>query len=113
MILRYPASHDATPVGGSGYARTPSPRPGLDVDHPPLRALHPEGSLSKTKLGTLRRLPTSTLVASLQPGTPAGLKTRPDGTILDGHHRILVLRERGIDVDALPRYVSSRGADED
>jgi hypothetical protein len=31
------------------------------------------------------------------------LKARPDGTIIDGHHRIKVLRERGIDVDGLPR----------
>jgi len=38
-------------------------------------------------------------------GEPGALKARPDGTVLDGHHRIVVLRERGFDVDALPREV--------
>jgi hypothetical protein len=30
---------------------------------------------------------------------------RQDGTVLDGHHRIAVLRERGVAVDTLPREV--------
>jgi hypothetical protein len=33
------------------------------------------------------------------------LKTRPDGTMVDGHHRIKILRERGVDVDYLPREI--------
>ena len=28
---------------------------------------------------------------------------KPDGTMMEGHHRIYVLRERGVDVDALLR----------
>jgi hypothetical protein len=36
------------------------------------------------------------------------LKVRPDGTILDGHHRVHVLRGRGEDVDALPREVRAK-----
>lgn len=45
---------------------------------------------------------------SLIPGQKDCLKTRPDGTILDGHHRIHILRQRGVDVDvdALPREVN-------
>ena len=31
------------------------------------------------------------------------LKVHPDGTVIDGHHRIEILRERGIEVDQLPR----------
>jgi len=27
---------------------------------------------------------------------------------MDGHHRIHVLRERGVDVDALPREIQSK-----
>jgi hypothetical protein len=42
---------------------------------------------------------------SLAPGEPGSLKVRDDGTILDGHHRIALLRDRGIDVDQLPREV--------
>lgn len=45
------------------------------------------------------------LIQSLRPGVVGGLKARPDGTVLDRHHRIVVLRERGVDVDALPREV--------
>jgi hypothetical protein len=36
------------------------------------------------------------------------LKARPDGTILDGHHRVHVLRTRGENVDALPREILER-----
>ena len=34
------------------------------------------------------------LPESLEPGSPGALKARPDGTVLDGHHRIVVLREQ-------------------
>jgi hypothetical protein len=46
---------------------------------------------------------TDRLVESLRPGQPAALKARPDGTVLEGHHRLAVLRERGVDLDTLPR----------
>jgi len=72
---------------------------------PPLRSLHPDSSLNAAKLAKMDRLSTQELLASLIPGQAGSLKTRSDGTILDGHHRILVLRRRGIDVDALPRDV--------
>jgi hypothetical protein len=39
------------------------------------------------------------------------LKTRTDGTMLDGHHRIAVLRARGFAVDALPREVIAKQQD--
>jgi hypothetical protein len=52
-----------------------------------------------------RGIETETLIESLKPGVTGSLKVRPDGTILDGHHRIAVLREREIEVDALPREV--------
>ena len=43
---------------------------------------------------------------SLMPGRDEGcLKTREDGTILDGHHHVCILRRRGMDVDQLPREV--------
>ena len=69
----------------------------------PLKPLHPEGSLSQPKLTTFRRRSTEELVASLRPGEPGALKVKPNGTIMDGHHRVYVLRERGVDVDMLPR----------
>lgn len=81
------------------------------MSRPPLKPLHPEGSLSQPKLDGFRRLSTEQLVASLRPGEPGGLKTRPDGTILDGHHRVFVLRERGVDVDSLPRELLQEGTE--
>lgn len=70
---------------------------------PPLRLLHTEAILSKVKLDQFRRMSTAELIESLRPGAPGALKSRPDGTVLDGHHRVVVLRERGVVVDALPR----------
>ena len=72
---------------------------------PPLKALHPESSLNPVKLAQMDRLSTEALLASLVPGEEGCLKTRPDGTILDGHHRIRILRDRGVSVDDLPRDV--------
>jgi hypothetical protein len=59
--------------------------------------------LSQPKLATFRRLSTEEMVVSLRPGEPGALKVKLDGIIMDGHHRVYVLRERGVDVDALPR----------
>jgi hypothetical protein len=60
------------------------------------------------KLDQYRQLTTDQLIESLTLGRPGALKARPDGTLLDGHHRILILRERGIDVHTLPREVVHR-----
>ncbi len=51
---------------------------------------------------------TDALILSLLPDQDGSLKVRPDGTILDGHHRIKILRSRGVNVDGLPREVVSR-----
>jgi hypothetical protein len=48
---------------------------------------------------------TDRLIESLRPGQRAALKARADGTVLEGHHRLAVLRERGVDIDTLPREV--------
>jgi hypothetical protein len=61
--------------------------------------------LNPAKLAKMDRLSTEELQASLVPPLEGCLKTREDGTILDGHHRISVLRNRGVDVDSLPRDV--------
>lgn len=75
------------------------------MSQPPLKSLHAESALSQTKIVTFSRLSSDELINSLKPGQPGSLKTRPDGTVIDGHHRLRVLRERGIDIDALPREV--------
>jgi hypothetical protein len=78
------------------------------MNYPPLRPLHLTSSLSQSKLRLYARLTTEELKRSLEPGQVGALKTRPDGTIVDGHHRIEILRERGIEVDQLPREIVFR-----
>ena len=75
---------------------------------PPLKFLHPEESLVELKLAQMRELSSEELIDSLRPEQPHALKVRPDGAILDGHHRICILKERGVDVDSLPREVWGR-----
>ena len=70
---------------------------------PPLKALH--ARLHPDKLAMLERSTNSELIASLRVGERGSLKVRPDGTILDGHHRIHLLRERGVNVDELEREI--------
>jgi hypothetical protein len=71
----------------------------------PLKPVHADASLLASKLAKYSRLSDQELVDSLRPGEPGSLKVRPDGTMVDGHHRIKILRDRGVDVDALPREV--------
>ena len=75
------------------------------MGQPPLKSLHAESTLNQAKVQMFSRLSDSELIESLRPGQPGALKTRPDGTVMDGHHRVKVLRDRGIAVDNLPREV--------
>jgi len=78
------------------------------VQHPPLRFLHSDESLSKVKLVQMERMTTEYLKQTLMPGQKDCLKTRPEGTVLDGHHRVYILRARGIEIDTLPREIMMR-----
>ncbi len=77
-------------------------------EKPPLRFLHLEGSLNSVKLDQFRRLSSDVLKSSLLPGQRDSLKVRPDGTVLDGHHRITILIERGEDANELPREIMEK-----
>lgn len=70
---------------------------------PPLKYLHPDDSLNAVKLQQLGRMSTTELVFSLAPGESGSLKVRPDGTVLDGHHRLRILRDRGQNIELLKR----------
>ena len=75
---------------------------------PPLKPLHPDSSLSPAKLENYGKRSTQDLIASLKPGQAGALKARSDGTLVDGHHRIKILRDRGVDVDSLPREIVAK-----
>ena len=77
----------------------------MPTDPPALRSLHPDESLLRLKLDQYGKLSDQELIDSLRPGRPGCLKARPDGTVVDGHHRIKVLRDRGYNVDVLPREI--------
>ena len=70
---------------------------------------HSEDLLKAVKLALFRRLTTEQLKFSLQPGQPGSLKVRPDGTVLDGHHRLSILLEREEDIHILPREIMKKG----
>jgi ParB-like chromosome segregation protein Spo0J len=72
-------------------------------NQPSLKPLHADSSLIGSKLDKYGKLSDQELIDSLKPGQQGSLKVRPDGTIVDGHHRIKILRDRGVDVDSLPR----------
>lgn len=65
-----------------------------------LKPLHTT-SLSKVKLEGLRKLSTEDIVKSLQTPGDEFLRIRPDGTVLQGNHRVTVLLERGFDTSSL------------
>ena len=78
------------------------------MHNPPLQPLHLSSVLSQAKLNRYAKLTTEELIQSLEPGQIGALKVRPDGSVIDGHHRITILRERGVDVDQLPREVLTK-----
>jgi len=75
------------------------------VAEPPLKSLHSESLLSQAKLEQFRKLSKQELIDSLKSAQVGSLKARPDGTVIDGHHRIRILRDIGVDVDLLPREI--------
>jgi ParB-like chromosome segregation protein Spo0J len=77
----------------------------VHTNQPPLKSLHADDSLIGSKFDKYGKLSDQELINSLRPGQQGSLKARPDGTIVDGHHRIKILRDRGVDVDSLPREI--------
>ncbi|WP_344163170.1 hypothetical protein [Nocardiopsis rhodophaea] len=75
--------------------------------------LHTEGAMNERTLKGLRDTGTDDIMKSLKPGQEESLKVRPDGTIVNGNHRIKVLKERGVDVDSLPREIVRKHLPED
>ena len=78
------------------------------MTNPPLKMLHSDDTLNRIKLDKFNKLTDEELMGSLKPGQDGALKARSDGTVLEGHHRLKILRERGIDIDALPREVIAK-----
>ena len=75
----------------------------------PLRRIHSNQTLTSgsNRYGyeSLQQLSTQQIIDSLAPGAPDPLLVRPDGSIFDGNTRTLILEQRGIDVNTLPRTI--------
>ena len=82
------------------------------MSEPSLKLLHSEKNIIQLKLSEFHKLSTDVLVDSLLPGKDGSLKVRPDGTVLDGHHRLIILRDRGISIDELPREIIEKDSSE-
>ncbi len=83
----------------------------MDSPRPTLRFLHSEDVINPVKLEVFRRESSNSIKLALLPSEPGSLKARPDGTVLDGHHRLFILLERGEDIDELPREIIEKDHD--
>ena len=78
-------------------------------EKPDLQRIHSEQTIksgsNKYDYESVKKMSTQEIKDSLKPGAKEPLTVKPDGRILDGNTRILVLQERGVDVNSLPRVV--------
>ncbi len=74
---------------------------------PKLQRIHSVETLTKGSArydyDAIRKMSTDDIVKSLRPGSSNPLKVSADGRIFEGNTRILVLEERGFDINSLPR----------
>lgn len=77
----------------------------MTMSKPPLKLLHSDDCLIQLKIEKYDKLSTQEILDSLKPGQEGALKARPDGTVIDGHHRLIILRRRDIDINELPREI--------
>ncbi|MBL1265290.1 RHS repeat-associated core domain-containing protein [Candidatus Methylomicrobium oryzae] len=84
---------------------------GLQGEYPPLQRIHPESTImsgsNRFSYEFWNKKSTDELVNSLCPGSESPLTTTPDGRIFNGNVRILILEQRGYDVNSLPRDIYS------
>ncbi len=66
-----------------------------------MKFLHKE--FRQSSLEYLGKHSTDDILKSLLPGAKSPLIVKPDGTIMQGNHRIFILTQRGVNVNTLPR----------
>lgn len=79
---------------------------------PELQRIHSASTYEADPLARIltywRTRSTQEIIDSHKPGQPESLKTWPDGRMASGNTRTLVLEERGIPINSLPREVVER-----
>ena len=82
---------------------------GQDLKKPPMKRIHKRETHTTGEAAYSYRhwskQSTEDIVRFLGPDQGSPFVVKPDGRIYDGNTRILVLRERGFDIDSLPRIV--------
>jgi RHS repeat-associated protein len=82
---------------------------GLQGNYPPLIRIHPESTImsgsNRFSYEFWNKKSTGDLVGSLCSGSESPLTVSPDGRIFNGNVRILILEQRGYDVNSLPREI--------
>lgn len=78
---------------------------GCGAGRPPLKPIHPDSSLRKSSLDYWGKKSNQEIIDSLKPGQREALRVYPDGRIANGNTRIKLLKDRGVDVDSLPREI--------
>ena len=73
-----------------------------------LRRLHGDHTLRNSSLEYWRKQSNESIIRSLTSGGEEHLTIRPDGTVLQGNHRVKVLEERGYDTSNLLRLARIR-----
>lgn len=83
-------------------------------ERPALTLLHDEQTIRRrVSYAYWEHRSTDDIVASLRPDAASPLTVKPNGTVMQGNTRILVLRQRGLDVDSLPRVIYESYSTED
>lgn len=76
------------------------------AERPSLTLLHDEQRIRRqTSYDYWEQQSTDVIVGSLRPEAANPLTAKPNGTVMQGNTRIFVLRQRGVDVDSLPRVI--------
>ena len=91
--------------GGGGITASAAENglPALQRIHSP--ATYAADAEAAASLKYWRTQPTEKIVESLKPGSPEALRAWPDGRIFNGNTRTLILEERGVPINNLPREV--------
>ena len=79
---------------------------GNGSERPPLTLAHTEETIQNhAGYDYWKRRSTDDILDSLLPGAGEPLRVRPDGTVVQGNTRVFILRQRGYEVDSLPRTI--------
>jgi hypothetical protein len=75
---------------------------------PALKRIHSNDTLknsNKSSYDYLNKMSTKDIVKSLQPGQEESLIVKPDGRVFQGNMRTMILEERGVNINSLPRTI--------